>query len=332
MMAWLLLTLLGLAWAVRLIAIKATAATASPIDIVFFATAGVLFVTSALNVIRRRSMPVSLQHVRFYLIAGIFGFGAPFFVETIVAPHLKGLAFVVVVTSTPIWVAFLGLLSRAEALSWHRAASVGIGFFATVLVLVGSNLESDLTFESANMAWYALALFIPALYAIYITYVAKFWPADLDNMQGAQGQALIALVIFLVIWIASGSNPVLMMQPDVAMPLFVIVLAEISGLILLFQLARTEGGNFTAQANYIAVVFGSALGVALFDQTANFVAALGVVLLVFAMWLSSRAAKADEARVNALDGKPEEPELAKIRAKRKAPEPRVAEANTDKKR
>lgn len=311
MMAWLLLTMLGLAWAVRLIAIKATAATASPIDIVFFATVGVLIVTSALNAIRRRTMPVSLQHVRFYVIAGIFGFGAPFFVETIVAPHLKGLAFVVIVTSTPIWVAFLGLLTRVETLSWHRAASVVIGFFATVLVLVGSNLGSDLTFESANMAWYALALLIPALYALYITYIAKFWPADLDNMQGAQGQALIALAIFLIIWISSGSSPVLLRQPDVTLPLFVIVLAEVAGLVVLFQLARTQGGNFTAQANYIAVVFGSALGVALFDQKTNFVAALGVVLLLFAMWLSSRATRADVVKGNALGGTPEERELSK---------------------
>ena len=294
MKAWLLLIMLGLAWAARLIAIKATAAAASPIDIVFLATAGVFILTSSLNAFRRRSMPVSVRHVRFYLIAGIFGFGAPFFVETIVAPHLKGLAFVVIVTSTPVWVAFLGLLSRAETLSRHRAASVGIGFFATVLVLVGSNLDADLTFESASMAWYGLALLIPALYALYILYVVKFWPAGLDNMQGAQGQALVALLIFSVIWTTSGSNPVLMMQPDVAMPLFAIVLAEVSGLILLFKLARSEGGNFTAQANYIAVFFGSALGVALFDQTANFFAALGAVLLVFAMWLSSRAANTVE--------------------------------------
>ncbi len=242
-------------------------------------------------------MPVSLQHVRFYVIAGIFGFGAPFYVETIVAPHLKGLAFVVIVTSTPIWVAFLGLLTRTETLGWHRAASVLIGFIATVLVLFGSNLGSDLTFESANMAWYALALVIPALYAIYITYIAKFWPDHLDNMQGAQGQALVAMAIFFVIWIATGSSPVLLRQPDVALPFFVIILAEVAGLVALFQLARTEGGNFTAQANYIAVAFGSALGVALFDQTANLVAALGVVLLVFAMWLSSRATKSDLASV-----------------------------------
>ena len=132
------------------------------------------------------------------------------------------------------------------------------------------------------------ALAIPILYAVYVLYIAAAWPADLDNLQGAQGQSTVALATFVTFWLVfpergSGAETIAH-----GWPVAIIVLTEIIGLLLLFHLARKHGGSFAAQANYVAVVAGSLIGPLLFDQRVNATAIIGILMLVFALRLSAK--------------------------------------------
>ena len=77
-----LLLWLGLSWAIRLLAIKASSQRgASPIEVAAVATLGIVVLLTLINLGRSRLPPIEVQHLRFYTLTGLFGFGAPFLLE-----------------------------------------------------------------------------------------------------------------------------------------------------------------------------------------------------------------------------------------------------------
>lgn len=289
-----LLVSLGLSWAVRLLAIKVSSEHgASPMEIAVTATAGIVVLLTLINIVRSKLPPVETRHLRFYALAGIFGFGAPFLLEIIVAPHLPTLLFVILVTSAPLWTAFIATILRLEPMNWLKAAGVIVGFAATAMVIFGTAPSDPIAGSQPNAAWIVTAFGIPVLYAVYVLYIAAAWPSDLDNLQGAQGQAIVALAVFAAISLTVSDRGLNIEALVSGWPISLIIVAEVAALILLFHLARNHGGSFAAQANYVAVVAGSVLGLLLFDDAATPLVAVGVVLLVLALWLSGKGRTAN---------------------------------------
>ena len=74
-----LLVCLGLCWALRLLTIKFMADTGvNVIDIVFVVTCALVLILSFVNLVRAKLPPRDGKHLKFYALAGLFGFGAPF--------------------------------------------------------------------------------------------------------------------------------------------------------------------------------------------------------------------------------------------------------------
>ena len=284
-----MLVVLGLSWAIRLLAIRTAAVGGvSPIDVAMVATAGIVLLLTLLSVARSKYPRLSRHHLRFYAATGLFGFAAPFLAEIIVAPHLSVLHFVIVVTSAPVWTVFISIVFRLEAVDWRRVAGIVTGFMATALVIFGTQDGNQAVEFQVQPIWIAAAFSIPILYAIYVLYIAAVWPKDVDNLQGAHGQAIVALVTYFCFWLVfsekNGDAQTLATQ----WAIWVIVLSEVIALLLLFSIARTRGGSFASQANYVAVVAGAVIGVTYFNQPVNWLTLAGVILLIFALWLSSR--------------------------------------------
>lgn len=282
-----LLVALGLAWAVRLIAIKAaTAHGAAAFDVALVATAGVALLVTLVNGLRGRWPPATRRHLRFYLVAGVVGFGAPFAVELIVARHLPGLLFVLVVTSAPVWTVFIALVLRLEPAGPRRVVGVVAGFLATALVIAALPAAPDAPAGAAPL-WIVAAFAIPVLYAAYVLFIAAAWPGAADNLQVAQGQAYVALAVFAGLAVMRGGTGGDLVALAGLPSVWLIVAAELVALVLFFRLARGHGGSFAAQANYVAVVGGAALSVLLFGEVPGWPALLGVGLLVLALRLAS---------------------------------------------
>ena len=289
-----LLAWLGLSWAIRLLAIKeASQRGAEAIELAAVATIGIVVLLTVINLLRSKLPPFVARHLRFYVLAGLFGFGAPFLLEFIVAPHLPAVLFVIIVTSTPIWTVLIATGLRLEAASWRRIVGVVGGFAATALVIVGT-WSPVAEGPHTELIWVAAAFGIPILYAIYVLYLAAAWPSDLDNLQGAQGQSTAALAAFLIFWLILPGRSFNLEAMNYGWPVMIIVVAEIVALALLFHLARNHGGSFTAQANYVAVAAGALIGILFFDEQVSVIATAGVVLLIVALRLS--AARPETAR------------------------------------
>ncbi len=286
----LFLVSLGTCWALRLLAIKlATQDGADTVEVVLMATASIVAITAAINFARSKLLPLSRSHLQFYALAGLFGFGAPFLAEVAVAPHLPALLFVIVVATTPIWVVCISALTNLEQLTLMRVLGVVGGFAAVLLIVLATHVNQFEQSGQVNLVWVLAAFGIPLLYALYILYVASSWPADLDNLQGAQGQGFVALISFLCIWIITGEGIGEFASSIELWPVAMVVVAEVIGLVLLFQIARSYGGNFVSQANYVSIVVGAIISVIFFGQAISLGVIFGIVLLLLSMWVSLRA-------------------------------------------
>ncbi len=281
-----LLFLLGLSWAIRLLATKAVIGAGLPIIVtVNLASLGVVVLLTALNMLRRNLPPVTKATFRFYVVAGAFGFAAPFFLEVTVAGRLPAVVFVLIVTSAPIWTAVFALLSGLERVTPRRAVGIALGFAASGLVIVGSAQASDL--EGAfTLTTLTLAFAIPVFYASYVLFIASKWPRGVDGLQVAQGQAVVALLGFAVAAAISSRGTVFI--PNLAQSIFLglIIVSETVALVLFFYLARREGGTFASQANYIAIAAGALLGSIFFGEDLHTLVVFGVVLLCAAIFLN----------------------------------------------
>jgi drug/metabolite transporter (DMT)-like permease len=261
------------------------------VELVVVATIGIAVLLILINFSRSKLPPLEGRHLRFYVLAGLFGFGAPFLLECLVAPHLPALLFVIIVTSTPIWTVFIATSLRLEKASWLRIIGVIGGFVATALVIIGTLNPVAAEETETELVWAAAAFGIPILYAVYILYIAAAWPSDLDNLQGAQGQSTVALAAFLIFWLILPARSLNLEAMKIDWSMMIIVIAEVVALVLLFHLARNHGGSFTAQANYVAVAVGTIISILFFNEQVSVIATAGVVLLIVALRLSAATAR-----------------------------------------
>lgn len=285
----LLLVFLGLCWAIRLLAIKHTAdGGAKVLDTVLVATIAIVLLLSLVNFARSKPPPCNGVHLKFYGLAGLFEFGVPFLVEIAVASHLPALHFVIIVATAPIWTLLILAITRVENFDATRALGTLIGFVAVMTVIFATQADGRIDDTLVQPAWIGAAFTIPLLYALYLLYIANRWPENLDNLQGAQGQATAALFIFFGSWLLSKSQLSDVVDLAQEWSIWAVVASEIAGLVLLFQIARMQGGSFVSQANYIAVVAGAVLSNFFFGQQFKWAVVVGIILLVISLWLSTR--------------------------------------------
>ncbi len=277
---------LGLCWASRLLAIKLVADRGGKVmDTVVVVTAILVVILSVTNQARSKPLPRGPEHLKFYVLAGLLGFGAPLLAELMVAAHLPALLFVMIVATAPIWTLLLSAFMRVETLNIKNTLGTLIGFGAVVTVVYATQAEhaDQMPFD---LPWVIAAFTIPILYALYMLHIANRWPEGLDNLQGAQGQAIAALIVFSGIWLGTSGQLSDLLALSMQWPIWVVVSLEILGLVLLFQIARLRGGSYVARANYIAVVAGAVLSIVLFGQDFRWAVVLGTGLLVAALWLT----------------------------------------------
>jgi drug/metabolite transporter (DMT)-like permease len=285
---------LGLCWLLRLLAIKYTADSgAQAIDIAVVATTAIVLLLWTINFLRSKTAPHTSSHLQFYGLAGLFGFGAPFFAETTVAVHLPALLFVIIIATTQILTLLVPTITGIERLDPMRALSTVTGFFAVAIVVFITPADGRASNGPTQPFWIFAAFVIPLLYAVYLLYIANRWPKNLDNLQGAQGQTTVGLIMFLGIWFFSGGRFDDITGLAMHWPIWAVVASEVTALVLLFRIARSYGGGFVSQANYIAVVVGAGLSMLLFKQPFDWAVVIGIMLLVTSMWLTMRKTSSD---------------------------------------
>lgn len=287
LMKYVLLLALGLAWSLRITAIKLIGEDGLAPQITFqLGLFGIAAMMSVALVVRRERLPAGRQMAGFYCISGLFGLIVPFLTETMVAPQIPVFVFVVIITTMPVWTLVLVALTGSETVGGRQAAGIVAGFVAAVLIAADS---FAIEFGGA-LSWILFAFLVPICYAGNTVFIASRWPAGVSAVQVAAGQALVASAAILI------ASPFTKLWSNLAMTglqsatLTAIVALEGFGLFLYLALANREGATFVAQANYVSMAFAAALGIIVFGDAVGPVAVLAAVLLIVAIRMSRKSA------------------------------------------
>lgn len=284
-MKYFLLLALGMAWSLRITAIKLIGEDGLAPQITFqLGLFGIAAVMTLALAFRREHLPVGRQIVGFYCISGLFGLIVPFLTETLVAPQIPVFVFVVIITTMPVWTLVLVAITRSEVVSGRQVTGIVVGFIAAVLIAT----ESFAIEFGGALTWILFAFLVPICYAGNTVFIASRWPTGISAFQVAAGQALVASAAILI------ASPFTNLWSNLAMTglqsatLATIVALEGIGLFLYLALANREGATFVAQANYVSMAFAAALGIVVFGDTVGMLGLLAAMLLVISIRLSRK--------------------------------------------
>lgn len=292
-MKFVLLLFLGLGWAARIAAFKIASERGVPAAIVIqFAIIGILMSLALVNLLRWRLPSRSRIAVRFYVVSGCLGFLLPFALETVVAGKIPAFVFIVIISTMPVWTLLLSFALRVERANWTKTLAIAMGF-ASALLIAWDN--TAIGTETVSLTWILLAFLVPLLYTLNTVFVASRWPAGVDAIEVATGQAAVVGVAALVAMPFSGLFVEGWVLQRALVPVSAIVFLETISLLIYLRIAKTYGAIFVSLANYVAMFFGALIGFFVFFEQPGWLTLIATVLLIYALHLIRRDGRASAA-------------------------------------
>ncbi len=288
-----LLILLGFLWAVRLAAIKAAALSGIPVHVVVaVAAVGIALFFTALALSRAGWPKVDQGLAAFYALSGLFGFLAPFTLESLVAPHLPVFVFVIIIATMPILTLILSFLLGHERLAWQPALAVGLSFIGALAILWDTARRPDS--GTADLWWVFVAFGVPALYALNTVFIASRWPARVGAIHVAHAQALIVAFAALLGSIIAGTLGDLALAKLNLPALGVIVLGEGLALLVYLRITKDYGATWVSFANYVSLIFAALIGALIFGDKISALTAFAAFGILSGVALHQRHSKTNQ--------------------------------------
>lgn len=282
-MKFMLLTLLGLSWAVRIAAFKIAAERGvPPLVTIQLAVIGIVAGLALISILRRKIPPRTPVALRFYALSGCLGFVFPFALETFVAGHIPAFVFIVIISSMSIWVLLLTYILRIEPGSVLKTASIFLGF-AAALLIAWDNATGNV--DAVPLSWILLAFLVPILYTINTVFVASRWPEGIDAIEVATGQALVVGIAVLIAMPFTGLFNDMWLLERATAPVVAIIILETSALLIYLRIIKAYGATFVSLANYVSMLFGAIIGYLLFYEAPGFLTLIASIMLVVSLHL-----------------------------------------------
>lgn len=243
----------------------------------------------AIAAVRGCRVPRSADALKTYFLVGVLGLGLPGALLTFTAPHLPaGLVTLVLALSPPLTF-LMAVAARQQSFRWWGLLGVAFGF-AGILVIAGPG--SGAIPATDGVAWFALCLIAPVLYAMANVAAAIFRPPGADAVALAAGILLGAAVGLLPLAIVTGQigwRPTGWGNAEIATLLAAVIYAAFTWLFL--EIVRMAGPTFFAQFNYLAVMSGLAWGWIVFAEPVPGAVWLALALMVTGILLLSRSSQ-----------------------------------------
>ena len=238
------------------------------------------------NLVRRKQFPSSPRHLRYYLVAGALSSGLPtanmFWCLNYISVGVMSLALTMVPLATYLLAVVFGL----EKPQIKRASGIGLGLLGALLVILPDNgLPAD-----QPVGWFMMAFFTPAAYAAGSVYTAKYKPADVESLVGANGMMLASALLLLCLMLIAGQWYAL--WEDFTLVNGLITLHGVVSAIaftLFFTLIRIAGPVYFSQVGYLVTVFGIAIALVVFGERYSVWHWLALGVTIYGVWLVNSA-------------------------------------------
>lgn len=278
MRLWLGVLAVGLSWGSTGPLSKLAVSTGhSAIGIAFWTTFLAALSTAAILILRRRQLPLSVRHIRFYMICGLLGTALPSSLSYTAYAHLPIGVTAMLLSAIPMVTLLVAWPLGLENPSFRRVLGLGLGALGVALiVLPGSSLP-----DPTQAIWILAPLAVAFSYSGENIVIAKSRMSDLDPFTTLCGLSWGALALLTPVMLVTGSwfDITAFGPPERAV--FVITALNMVAYAGYIWLIGQAGPVFAAQVGYVVTGAGVLLGMVLFDERHSIWvwAALGVLVL-----------------------------------------------------
>ncbi len=259
-----LLFLIGASWGLMLALNRVAMSEGIPVlSYIFWQMLGGGLILLAVVVVRRRPFPLDRAHLRYYLLPGAFGLGAPFLLLAFVAPKIPvGVVALGAGIAPMLTYGFAGLM-KLEPYSLLKIVGMIVGFGGVLLVVL-----PETSLPAPDMVGWVLVGFSPSiLFALQNVWIQRYRPPVTDSLTLSAGFLLAAALVIFPFLAATGgwwffSGP--MSWGDWA--LIIVTLMIVVDMVLVFEIIRRAGAVFLSSVAYLDVLAGIAWGMIIFGE------------------------------------------------------------------
>lgn len=225
----------------------------SHFGLVFWQMAVGVIVLGAIQIVRRRPMPITAKTLGFCLVIALIGTIVPNSMSYRAAFYLPAGIMALVIALVPMVAFPIALMFGIDRFSIRRFAGLLLGLSAMALIALP---EASLP-EGAAVVWVFVALIAPFCYAFEGNLVARFGTAGLGPIQTLFGASVIGSLVMLPVALGTGQfivpSPTLGSAGIAILGIGVIHALVYTGYV---WLVGQTGAVFAAQVAYLVTGFG----------------------------------------------------------------------------
>ena len=214
--------------------------------------------------LRHGGVPLGRDYVQVYVIAGTLGTAMPSSVLFFAAAHMPAGIMAIIVSLVPLITYGIALTLGIERLAGLRAAGIGLGFAAILMIVVPDAGLPD----PAIVPWVLFALIAPLCYSSENVYLAVRRPPRSNPFVLLCGMMIAGSLILLPpVWV---SDSWVALDVISTIPLWwipALSLINIIGYVMFLELIALAGPLFAAQMGYVVTAAGLLWGMAIFDES-----------------------------------------------------------------
>jgi drug/metabolite transporter (DMT)-like permease len=233
---------------------------------------------SAINLARRKPLPMTGRALWLYLFVALVGTVLPNYASYTAAFHLPSGVMSIVLSAVPMFALPIALMLGTDRFTFRRLGGLALGLIGVALIALP---ETSLP-QAGMAAFLPLALVAPLFYAIEGNVVDKWGTLGLDGLQVLQGASIIGAVVALPLALAMGH------WVDPSLPWDTADLALVASSIIhaltystyVWMVGRA-GAVFTAQVSTLVTGFGVVWAMLLLGESYSLWvwAAMGLMIL-----------------------------------------------------
>ena len=273
-----LLFVLSSLWALHFSLVKLVEADNNPFSILVPLLLILCFLFFIVLKINNQTFKFTLRKSLFFIIAGIFAYVIPLYVEFLVAPKIDAGILVLIVSSVPVFTLLIVWLFRLLSINFKLILGTLSGIVGVSLIMFG-NPNNTLNI------WAILALIVPLSYSFDAIFMEKFWPSKLNTFQVAFGECIASLILIIFLNFLLGTSIdeyTYWLKLESFWWLSIVTFIEIA---LFFYILKNNGAVFINLGSYLVMPAGFIWGFIIFGEIFTVIKFVSTVFIIGSIFL-----------------------------------------------
>ena len=228
--------------------------------------------------INNQTFKFTLRKSLFFVIAGIFAYVIPLYVEFLVAPKIDAGILVLIVSSVPVFTLLIVWLFRLLSINLKLILGTLSGIVGVSLIMFGNS-------NNTLNIWAILALIVPLSYSFDAIFMEKFWPSKLNTFQVAFGECIASLILIIFLNFLLGTSIdeyTYWLKLESFWWLSIVTFIEIA---LFFYILKNNGAVFINLGSYLVMPAGFIWGFIIFGEIFTVIKFVSTVFIIGSIFL-----------------------------------------------